>query len=54
MEKDGRAGEELPGNEVGEICYHPPIVFLGYYNMQEETAKSIIENLRRQGKWDAS
>jgi acyl-CoA synthetase (AMP-forming)/AMP-acid ligase II len=41
MEKDGRAGEELPDNEVGEICYHPPIVFLGYYNMPEETAKTL-------------
>jgi acyl-CoA synthetase (AMP-forming)/AMP-acid ligase II len=41
MEKDGRAGEELPDKEVGEICYHPPIVFLGYYNMPEETAKTI-------------
>jgi len=41
MDKDGRAGEELPDNEVGEICYHPPIVFLGYYNMPEETAKTI-------------
>ncbi|NTV34983.1 MAG: acyl--CoA ligase, partial [Deltaproteobacteria bacterium] len=41
MDKDGRAGEELPDSEVGEICYHPPIVFLGYYNMPEETAKTI-------------
>jgi len=41
MEEDGRAGEELPDGEVGEICYHPPIVFLGYYNMPEETAKTI-------------
>jgi len=41
MEKDGRAGEELPDKEVGEICYHPPIVFLGYYNMPEETAKTL-------------
>lgn len=41
MEKDGRAGTELPDGEVGEICYHPPIVFLGYYNMPEETAKTL-------------
>jgi fatty-acyl-CoA synthase len=41
MDQNGRAGEELPDNEVGEICYHPPIVFLGYYNMPEETAKTI-------------
>ncbi|MEE4111947.1 MAG: class I adenylate-forming enzyme family protein, partial [Desulfobacteraceae bacterium] len=32
---------ELPDGEVGEICYHPPIVFLGYYNMPEETARTI-------------
>jgi len=41
MDEDGRAGEEVPDSEVGEICYHPPIVFLGYYNMPEETAKTI-------------
>jgi acyl-CoA synthetase (AMP-forming)/AMP-acid ligase II len=41
MDQEGRAGEELPDNEIGEICYHPPIVFLGYYNMPEETAKTI-------------
>lgn len=41
MGKDGRAGEELPDGEVGEICYHHPIVFLGYYNQQEETGKTI-------------
>jgi fatty-acyl-CoA synthase len=39
--KDGRAGEVLPDNEVGEICYHPPIVFLRYYNMPEETPKTL-------------
>ncbi len=41
MEPDGQAGPELPDGEVGEICYHPPIVFLGYYNMPDETAKTI-------------
>ena len=41
MQPDGRAGEELPDGEVGEICYHPPIVFPGYYNQPEETAKTI-------------
>ena len=39
MEGDGSAGEELADEEVGEICYHPPIVFLGYYNQPEETKK---------------
>jgi fatty-acyl-CoA synthase len=41
MSPDGAAGEELPDGEVGDICYHPPIVFLGYYNLPEETAKTV-------------
>jgi fatty-acyl-CoA synthase len=41
MEPDRSAGAELPDGEVGEICYHPPIVFPGYYNQPEETAKTI-------------
>lgn len=41
MLPDGKAGPELPDGEIGEICYHPPIVFLGYYNMPEETARTI-------------
>jgi len=41
MNEDGTAGEELPDGEIGEICYHPPIVFLGYYEQPEETAKAI-------------
>ena len=41
MEKDGSAGEELADEEIGEICYHPPIVFLGYYNQPEETQKVV-------------
>ncbi len=41
MLADGLAGPELPDGEVGEICYHPPIVFSGYYDMPEETAKTI-------------
>jgi fatty-acyl-CoA synthase len=43
MNPDGTAGEKLPDGEVGEICYHPPIVFLGYYNMPEETVKTISQ-----------
>lgn len=41
MTADGRAGEEMPTGETGEICYHPPIVFQGYFNQPEETAKAI-------------
>lgn len=41
MNEDGSAGEEVPDGETGEICYHPPIVFLGYYNQPEVTAKTI-------------
>lgn len=41
MEADGSAGEELPDGEIGEICYHPPIVFLGYYNQPEETKRAV-------------
>jgi len=41
MNPDGTAGEALGDEEIGEICYHPPIVFLGYYNMPEETAKAL-------------
>jgi fatty-acyl-CoA synthase len=41
MNEDGTAGGELSVGEVGEICYHPPIVFLGYFNQPEETARAI-------------
>lgn len=41
MHPDGRAGEELPDGEIGEICYHPPIVFLGYYGDPEATARTV-------------
>ncbi|MBN1532451.1 MAG: acyl--CoA ligase [Spirochaetes bacterium] len=41
MSEDGGAGDELPDGEIGEICYHPPIVFLGYYGQPEATAKAI-------------
>ncbi|WP_216827478.1 class I adenylate-forming enzyme family protein [Alkalihalobacterium elongatum] len=41
MKEDGTAGDEVRDGEVGEICYHPPIVFPGYYNQPEETAKAV-------------
>jgi len=43
MGKDGFAGDELADEEIGEICYHHPIVFLGYYNKPEETKKAVSE-----------
>lgn len=41
MNEDGTAGKELPDEEVGEICYHPPLVFSGYFGNPEETARTI-------------
>jgi acyl-CoA synthetase (AMP-forming)/AMP-acid ligase II len=41
MNEDGTAGKELPDGETGDICYHPPIVFLGYYGNDEATRKAI-------------
>ncbi len=39
--KDGFAGDECKEEEIGEICYHPPIVFKEYYNFPEATKKTI-------------
>ncbi|WP_028315906.1 class I adenylate-forming enzyme family protein [Desulfatibacillum aliphaticivorans] len=44
MKEDGTAGEEVPLGEVGEICVHGPIVFLGYYNDEEATSKAITRD----------
>jgi fatty-acyl-CoA synthase len=41
MQADGKAGKELSDGEIGEICVHGPIVFQGYYNLPEETAKAV-------------
>ncbi len=39
--KKGCAGDECKNEEIGEICYHPPIVFKEYYNFPEATKKTI-------------
>ena len=44
MTEDGKAGEVLPEGEVGEICVEGPIVFLGYYDLPKETAKTVSED----------
>jgi fatty-acyl-CoA synthase len=41
MDSEGKAGEELSDGEIGEICYHPPLVFLGYFNQPEATAQTV-------------
>jgi acyl-CoA synthetase (AMP-forming)/AMP-acid ligase II len=41
MNADGSAGKELEDGQTGDICYHPPIVFLGYYNNPEATKKAV-------------
>ena len=41
LNSDGTAGQELPDGDIGEICYQGPIVFLGYYNQPEATARMI-------------
>ena len=41
IENDGSAGDECELGEPGEICYHPPIAFLGYYNDPQGTKKAL-------------
>jgi fatty-acyl-CoA synthase len=36
-------GHELGPGEVGEIITHAPQVFLGYWNLPDETAKAFVE-----------
>lgn len=42
--EDGTAGDILPEGEVGEICAEGPIVFLGYYQQPQETAKTLTSD----------
>lgn len=41
MNPDGTAGPELLDGMLGEICHHPPLVFLGYFNQPEQTRRAI-------------
>jgi acyl-CoA synthetase (AMP-forming)/AMP-acid ligase II len=41
MRADGRAGDELPSGEVGQVCFRGPQTFLGYVNDAEATAQTI-------------
>jgi acyl-CoA synthetase (AMP-forming)/AMP-acid ligase II len=41
MNEDGSAGDELADGDIGEICYEGPIVFRGFYNQPEATARMI-------------
>jgi fatty-acyl-CoA synthase len=43
MQPDRTAGQELTEGELGEICHHPPLVFLGYYDLPEETARAVTK-----------
>jgi len=44
VNEDGTAGDVLPDDETGEVCVSGPIVFQGYYNMPEETARAISKD----------
>jgi acyl-CoA synthetase (AMP-forming)/AMP-acid ligase II len=41
MRPDGYAGDELPGVEIGHICFVGAQTFLGYVNDPDATAKAI-------------
>jgi len=41
MREDGSAGGELPGGEIGSVCFEGPQTFAGYVNNPEATRKAI-------------
>ncbi|MHA1819994.1 MAG: class I adenylate-forming enzyme family protein [Promethearchaeota archaeon] len=43
IKPDGTAGDEKPDGEIGEVCYSGPQVFLGYYDNEEATRKTIAK-----------
>ncbi len=44
MNDDNTAGDELPNEEIGNICYEKPVAFLGYYGNEEATNKTISKD----------
>jgi fatty-acyl-CoA synthase len=41
MERGGAAGAELPGGQVGHVCFNGPQNFVGYVNDPESTRQTI-------------
>jgi fatty-acyl-CoA synthase len=41
MRDDGWAGDELPDDVVGQICFHGPQTFLGYVNDPAATSRTV-------------
>ena len=41
MKPDGRAGDELPDGQTGQICFSGPQTFLGYVNDPQASARAI-------------
>jgi fatty-acyl-CoA synthase len=42
-------GKELPPHEIGELCARGPTVMSGYWNLPEETAKTIVGGVLHTG-----
>jgi len=41
MNPDGKAGDELPDGEIGEICFSGPQIFIAYVNNEEAYRKTV-------------
>ncbi|MEM9717885.1 MAG: AMP-binding protein [Bacteroidota bacterium] len=41
MHPGGKCGSPLSMGEIGQLCVHPPNVFLGYFQQHEETGKIL-------------
>ena len=44
MNADGTSGKEKAKNEIGEICFSGPQIFLGYLDDVENTAKTVSKD----------